>query len=267
MLFFIQDLGSSLMFYGGFLAVLYVATNRFSFVAIGLALFAAGSWVLYHARPTITHRVDAWLHPFGALYDAGRRQLPDRAVGLRAGRRRPLRAAASGRRVLKVGGSPLLPAAQTDLIYSVIVNELGLIGACAVLCTYLLAVERGFKIATLARDSFSKLLATGPDRGLRAAGLRHRRRRHARHPAHRRDAALHLLRRLVDPGQLRAAGPAAADLRPRAARGDRAAMNAPIARLFVVVVRPLRRCSSASPRAGRCSTPMRCATTPRTTAS
>ena len=70
-------------------------------------------------------------------------------------------AAASGRRVLKVGDSPLLPAAQTDLIYSVIVNELGLIGACAVLCTYLLAVERGFKIATLARDSFSKLLATG----------------------------------------------------------------------------------------------------------
>jgi cell division protein FtsW (lipid II flippase) len=63
--------------------------------------------------------------------------------------------------VLKVGDSPLLPAAQTDLIYSVIVNELGLIGACAVLCTYLLAIERGFKIATLARDSFSKLLATG----------------------------------------------------------------------------------------------------------
>ena len=47
MLFFIQDIGSSLMFYGGFLAVLYVATNRLSFVTIGLALFAAGSWALY----------------------------------------------------------------------------------------------------------------------------------------------------------------------------------------------------------------------------
>ena len=47
------------------------------------------------------------------------------------------------------------------MIYAVIVNELGLIGACAVLCTYLLVVERGFKIAMLARDSFSKLLATG----------------------------------------------------------------------------------------------------------
>jgi cell division protein FtsW (lipid II flippase) len=160
MLFIIQDLGSSLMFFGGFLAVLYVATNRFSFVAIGLSLFAAGSWVLYHARPTITHRVDAWLHPFGALYDApgGSYQIAQSVFAQADG---GLFGRGFGQAVLKVGDSPLLPAAQTDLIYSVIVNELGLIGACAVLCTYLLAVERGFKIATLARDSFSKLLATG----------------------------------------------------------------------------------------------------------
>jgi cell division protein FtsW (lipid II flippase) len=160
MLFFIQDLGSSLMFYGGFLAVLYVATDRFSFVAVGLSLFAAGAWVLYHARPTITHRVDAWLHPFGPLYDApgGSYQIAQSVFAQADG---GLFGRGFGQAVLKVGDSPLLPAAQTDLIYSVIVNELGLIGACAVLCTYLLAVERGFKIATLARDSFSKLLATG----------------------------------------------------------------------------------------------------------
>jgi cell division protein FtsW (lipid II flippase) len=160
MLFVIQDLGSSLMFFGGFLAVLYVATNRLSFVAIGQSLFAAGSWVLYHARPTITHRVDAWLHPFGPLYDApgGSYQIAQSVFAQADG---GLFGRGFGQAVLKVGDSPLLPAAQTDLIYSVIVNELGLIGACAVLCTYLLAVERGFKIATLARDSFSKLLATG----------------------------------------------------------------------------------------------------------
>jgi cell division protein FtsW (lipid II flippase) len=160
MLFFIQDLGSSLMFYGGFLAVLYVATDRFSFVAIGLSLFAGGAWVLYHARPTITHRVDAWLHPFGALYDqvGGSYQIAQSVFAQADG---GLFGRGFGQAVLKVGDSPLLPAAQTDLIYAVIVNELGLIGACAVLCTYLLAIERGFKIATLARDSFSKLLATG----------------------------------------------------------------------------------------------------------
>ena len=160
MLFVIQDLGSSLMFFGGFLAVLYVATNRFSFVAIGLSLFAAGAWVLYHARPTITHRVDAWLHPFGPLYDVpgGSYQIAQSVFAQADG---GVFGAGFGQALLKVGDSPLLPAAQTDLIYSVIVNELGLIGACAVLCTYLLAIERGFKIATLARDSFSKLLATG----------------------------------------------------------------------------------------------------------
>jgi cell division protein FtsW (lipid II flippase) len=139
MLFVIQDLGSSLMFFGGFLAVLYVATNRFSFVAIGLTLFAAGSWVLYHARPTITHRVDAWLHPFGPLYDApgGSYQIAQSVFAQADG---GLFGRGFGQAVLKVGDSPLLPAAQTDLIYSVIVNELGLIGACAVLCTYPLQV-------------------------------------------------------------------------------------------------------------------------------
>ncbi|HEX7299296.1 MAG TPA: FtsW/RodA/SpoVE family cell cycle protein [Solirubrobacteraceae bacterium] len=160
MLFVIQDLGSSLMFFGGFLAVVYVATNRLSFVAVGLSLFAAGSWVLYHVRPTITHRVDAWLHPFGALYDQtpGSYQIAQSVFAQADG---GLFGKGFGQALLSVGGTPLLPASQTDLIYSVIVDELGLIGACAVLCTYLLAVERGFKVATLARDSFSKLLATG----------------------------------------------------------------------------------------------------------
>jgi cell division protein FtsW (lipid II flippase) len=160
LLFVIQDVGSSLMFFGGFLAVLYVATNRLSFVAIGLTLFGAGSWLLYQVRPTITNRVDAWLHPFGPLYDAspGSYQIAQSVFAQADG---GLFGRGFGQALLEVNGAPLLPAAQTDLIYSVIVNELGLVGACAVLCTYLLAVERGFKIATLARDSFSKLLATG----------------------------------------------------------------------------------------------------------
>jgi cell division protein FtsW (lipid II flippase) len=160
LLFVIQDVGSSLMFFGGFLAVLYVATNRLSFVAIGLSLFAAGSWLLYQVRPTITQRVDAWQHPFGPLYDQanGSYQI---AQSLFAQADGGLFGRGFGQALLEVGGQPLLPAAQTDLIYSVIVNELGLVGACAVLCTYLLAIERGFKVATLARDSFSKLLATG----------------------------------------------------------------------------------------------------------
>ncbi len=165
MLFFIQDIGSSLMFFGGFLAVVYVATNRLLFVAAGLALFAAGSWALYQVRPTIQNRVDAWLHPFDSqLYDqiGGSYQI---AQSLFAQADGGLFGQGFGQALLTVGTGEdrvqLLPAAQTDLIYAVIANELGLLGAAAVLCTYLLAIERGFKIATLARDSFSKLLATG----------------------------------------------------------------------------------------------------------
>jgi cell division protein FtsW (lipid II flippase) len=165
MLFFIQDIGSSLMFFGGFLALLYVATNRLSFVAVGLALFAAGSWALYQVRPTIQNRVDAWLHPFDdELYDrvGGSYQV---AQSLFAQADGGVFGQGFGQALLTTGSGedrvPLLPAAQTDLIYAVIANELGLLGAAAVLCTYLLAIERGFKIATLARDSFSKLLAAG----------------------------------------------------------------------------------------------------------
>ena len=166
MLFVIQDIGSSLMFFGGFLAVLYVATNRLSFAVIGLALFAAGSWLLYQVRPTIQNRVDAWLHPFdNDLYDrvGGSYQV---AQSLFAQADGGVFGEGFGQALLSVTGPegdqvPLLPAAQTDLIYAVITNELGLLGAGAVICVYLLAVERGFKIATLAGDSFSKLLATG----------------------------------------------------------------------------------------------------------
>jgi len=63
--------------------------------------------------------------------------------------------------ITQPGGGAILPAPQTDLIYAVITNELGLAGACGLLLVYLMVVERGFKIAMLARDSFSKLLAAG----------------------------------------------------------------------------------------------------------
>ena len=63
--------------------------------------------------------------------------------------------------IAQPNGSPILPAPETDLIYAVITNELGLAGACGLLLVYLMVVERGFKIAMLARDSFSKLLAAG----------------------------------------------------------------------------------------------------------
>jgi cell division protein FtsW (lipid II flippase) len=162
MLVFIRDLGSSLMYFGGFLALLYVATNRLSFVLIGLALFGLGAWFMANTVGHIQSRVDTWLHPFDpALFDkpGGSYQI---AQSLFAQADGGLFGTGLGASLLDgPNGVTLIPAPQTDLIYAVITNELGLVGACGLLAVYLLVVQRGFKIAALAGDSFSKLLATG----------------------------------------------------------------------------------------------------------
>jgi cell division protein FtsW (lipid II flippase) len=162
MLIVIRDLGSSLMFFGGFLAIVYVATGRVSFVLIGLVLFVLGAWFFATHVGHVHDRVDAWQHPFRrALYDkvGGSYQL---AQGLFAQADGGLFGQGFGQAVLTTPtGQVIVPAAKTDLIYAVITNELGLFGASAVILTYLLVVQRGFKAAMLARDSFSKLLATG----------------------------------------------------------------------------------------------------------
>jgi cell division protein FtsW (lipid II flippase) len=159
LLFIIQDLGSSLMYFGGFLALLYVATNRLSFVSIGLVMFAVGAWAMYHLRSHIQDRVAIWLHPFQP--DLVEHQGYQIAQSLFAQSDGGLFGTGFGQALLSVGGTPLLPAADTDLIYAVIVNELGLAGACGLLLVFLLFCERGMKVAMLATDSFSKLLAAG----------------------------------------------------------------------------------------------------------
>jgi cell division protein FtsW (lipid II flippase) len=162
MLIFIRDLGSSLMYFGAFLALVYVATNRFSFVLVGLVLFAAGAWFFATHIGHVHDRVETWLHPFNtALYNrqGGSYQI---ANGLFAQADGGLFGTGLGASVLTLpGGAPLIPAPQTDMIYAVIVNELGLVGACGLIGVYLMLAERGFKTATLAADSFSKLLAAG----------------------------------------------------------------------------------------------------------
>jgi cell division protein FtsW (lipid II flippase) len=164
LLFVIQDLGSSLMFFGGFLALVYVATNRISFVIIGVGLFAVGARLLYAVRPTIQGRVDAWLHPFNDhLYAkpvGGSFQIAQSIFSQADG---GLFGQGFGQAVIQLGPNspPILPAAHTDFIYAVITDELGLLGGAAVLLVYLLFIERGFKTAMIATDSFSKLLATG----------------------------------------------------------------------------------------------------------
>ncbi len=160
MLIFIRDLGSSLMFFAAFLALLYVATGRLSFVVIGMSMFMAGAWFIYSTVSHVTDRVDIWLDPYRDPSDSGYQVLQSIFAQADGG----LFGEGFARSLVVIpggAGDGLLPAAHTDLIYSLIVSELGLFGGAAVISIYLLVAARGFKIAMMANDGFSKLLATG----------------------------------------------------------------------------------------------------------
>jgi cell division protein FtsW (lipid II flippase) len=159
MLVFIRDLGSSLMFFAAFLALLYVATGRFSFVVIGMAMFLLGAWFFASTVPHVHDRIEIWLHPYNDPQGTGYQILQSIFAQADGG----LFGKGFGQALIVIPGTDdaLLPAAQTDTIYSLIVNEIGLFGGCGVILVYLLVAARGFKIALLANDGFSKLLATG----------------------------------------------------------------------------------------------------------
>jgi cell division protein FtsW (lipid II flippase) len=158
MLIFIRDLGSSLMFFGAFLALLYVATGRLFFVLSGIVLFVVGAWFFAGAVEHVGDRVDVWLDPWkdseGSGYQIAQSLFAQADGGL-FGR-------GFGEALLQLpNGRSILPAPHTDLIYAVITNEVGLFGAVAVVIVYLLFTERGLRVATIAEDGFSKLLAAG----------------------------------------------------------------------------------------------------------
>ncbi len=159
MLVFIRDLGSSLMFFAAFLALLYVATGRLSFVVVGVAMFFLGAWFFYNTVGHVTDRVDIWLDPWSDPGGAGYQVLQSMFAQADGG----LFGAGFAQSLFVIPGTndALVPAAHTDLIYTMIVSETGLAGGIAVISIYLLFAARGFKTAILAEDGFSKLLATG----------------------------------------------------------------------------------------------------------
>jgi cell division protein FtsW (lipid II flippase) len=158
MLVFIRDLGSSLMFFGAFLALLYVATGRLFFVLAGLTLFVLGAWFFAGSVPHVQDRVDIWLNPWDDAQGKGYQIAQTLFAQADGG----IFGTGLGESLLTLPhGQTIVPAPHTDLIYAVITNELGLTGAAGLVLVYLLFVERGFRIAMLTDDGFSKLLATG----------------------------------------------------------------------------------------------------------
>jgi cell division protein FtsW (lipid II flippase) len=172
-----RDLGGGLLYFGIFLAMLYVATARIGYIAAGLGLFLVGAIGVWKVTPHVQERVTIWLHPWTthkvycpltgtetlrqncqsyqlvkSLYSIGHGEYA--GTGLGKGTFLTLPAGSSPPR-------PIIPSLNTDFIYSALAQELGLIGVAALLLVYMIFVLRGMRIALLAQDGFSKLLAAG----------------------------------------------------------------------------------------------------------
>ena len=153
-------------------AMLYVATSRLAYVAAGLGLFLVGAVGVWKVTPHVQERVTIWLHPWTgskvycplsgqlelrqncqsfqlvkSLYSIGHGGYAGTGLGKGT--------------VSTIDGHPLIPGATTDFIYSVLSQELGLVGAAALVLVYMIFVLRGMRTALLAQDGFSKLLAAG----------------------------------------------------------------------------------------------------------
>ncbi|GAB3873850.1 FtsW/RodA/SpoVE family cell cycle protein [Terrabacter terrigena] len=152
-LVFQKDLGSALLFFGLFVAMLYVATERVSWIAIGLLLFAAAVAFALSAFTHFQKRVDLWLDPFSQDNLERSNQLANGLWGMASG---GLTGTGLG------AGRPYLTSfAESDFIFPALGEELGLFGAVAIIVLYLVFCERGIRTALGVRDGFGKLLAIG----------------------------------------------------------------------------------------------------------
>jgi cell division protein FtsW (lipid II flippase) len=147
-----KDLGQGLLIFGVFLAMLYLANGKISYVIGGLIAFAIGAYVLYRIFPHVQVRVQIWLDPWSRGQGTGL-QLVQSQYALASGG-----IFGSG---LGLGDPTNIPLVQTDFVFSAIGEELGLLGTMALLVFYLFFVYRGVRIALDAVDDFSRYLAAG----------------------------------------------------------------------------------------------------------
>jgi cell division protein FtsW (lipid II flippase) len=151
-LVFETDLGLSLLVFGLFVLMLYVATGRLAYVVASVALFSGGAFAAWTAFSHVQARVGTWLDPW-AVYDGAGYQVAQSLFALGTGG------------VFGVGlgqGRPdLIPEVNTDFIFSAFGEELGLLGTTALLLCYFLLVGRGFVVAARCRDDFGQLFAAG----------------------------------------------------------------------------------------------------------
>ena len=151
-LIFQRDLGTSLLFFGLFVSMLYIATQRRSWLIIGFVLFVGGAYFAYSNFAHVEARVTVWLDPW-TYSDTTGYQIVQSLYGLANG---GILGAGLGQ-----GFPNLVPFASTDFIVSALGEELGITGVFAILMLYALLIERGFRAAITCRDGFGQLLAAG----------------------------------------------------------------------------------------------------------
>ncbi len=147
-----KDLGSSLLFFALFVVVLWIASERAVFLAIGSVLFAAGALMAWSMFAHVRSRVDVWLDPWADPRGAGF-QIVQASFALAAG---GLTGTGLGR-----GAPGRIPYAESDFIFAAIGEELGLAGSVAVLMAFMILIGSGLRIALRARSGFEKLFAVG----------------------------------------------------------------------------------------------------------
>ena len=154
-LFLERDLGASLLFFGMFVVMLWIASARAAYLWIGLVLFASGAWLGYLVLDHVQTRVDTWLHALdpGTVTGTGYFQLAQGWFAMATGG-----IVGTG---LGQGSPTLIPYVGSDFIFAAFGEELGMIGAFALLLLYLILIARGLRIAMERSDTFGKLLATG----------------------------------------------------------------------------------------------------------
>jgi cell division protein FtsW (lipid II flippase) len=154
LLIFESDIGTSAVFMGLFVAMLYIATSRTSWLLIGFSMFVLGAFAASKLVGHVGERFDIWLHPFtGPNPSNNAYQLVQGLYGMASG-------GLLGRGL--GGGQPYItPLVQSDLIFTAFGEEIGLAGLMALLLIYGLIVQRGLRAAISVKDPFSKLLAGG----------------------------------------------------------------------------------------------------------
>ena len=154
----LNDFGTALLFFGIFLAMIYIAAGRAAYAISGFVLFIAGSVAVWALVPRVADRVTNWLDPFSDEQDQGFQLVQSLYALADGGTFGP----GLGRGFLVFeNGQRVVPALETDFLFTAIGAEMGFIGAVGVLLLFVVLAARGFAIAARAPDGFSKLLAAG----------------------------------------------------------------------------------------------------------